>query len=93
MDWVTIKAASGGLAEILATLNQDSQPLVANLISPVLNTTRGRQEHADLVSECPMMPIHYICSLTLNLNACCITVEGYTSSIYVPSLGMIRFEL
>ena len=93
VNWETEEATDKVLVNLLATLWLETHPLVVDLLSLVLHNAKERQTRVDWVSEYEILPIHFICCLTLDLNTWCISVEEDAGCINIPSRSALCFKI
>ena len=93
MDWVSTEAATKGLMALLATLWQETHPIVADILSLTHHNARERRSRVIWVEEYDLLPMHYPHRLSLNLYTWSINVEDEGGDIKITSVTAIRFDL
>ena len=74
VDWVSTEAETKGLMALLATLWQDTHPLVADILSLTHHNARERRSRVRWVEEYDLLPMHFPRCLSLNLYTWSINV-------------------
>ena len=93
VDWVLAEASTEVLTALLATLWQDTHPLVADLLSMVRHSTRELWAQVDFAAEYELLPMNSLRYLSLNLNTWFISVDKNGEDIDLPSMSAIKFDL
>ena len=71
---MSFEAATKGLTALLATLWQESHPMVEDLLSLVCHKTNKIRACMVWEADYPILPMHYLCQLSLDLNTWSIVV-------------------